>query len=150
VSLPHAPLAKAKQKQVMAVVTEKLLTPVGLRTLPEDDPNFHLWYAGIQYERDAAYHRGTIWPWLIGPYAEGVLRAGNFSGKAKQAARDALEPMIDFLQTRGLGQLYEIHQARPIDGHHPPRGCFAQAWSVAETLRVWALLHDTPKTGKAG
>jgi len=141
VSLPHAPLARAKQKQVMAVVTEKLLTPVGLRTLPEDDPDYHPWYAGNQYERDAAYHRGTIWPWLIGPYAEGVLRSGGFGAKARQAAHDALSPLVEVLQTRGLGQLYEIHQAQPIDGRHPPRGCFAQAWSVAEVLRVWAMIH---------
>jgi len=144
VSLPHSPLAKAKQKQVMAVVTDKLLTPVGLRTLPEDDADFHPCYAGNQYERDTAYHRGTIWPWLIGPYAEGVLRSGGFSAKARQAAHDALSPLVEFLQTRGLGQLYEIHQARPIDGQHPPRGCFAQAWSVAEALRVWAMLHREP------
>lgn len=141
VSLPHSPLARAKQQRVMAVVTDKLLTPAGLRTLPKDDAEYHPWYAGIQYERDAAYHRGTIWPWLIGPYAEGVLRAGNFSAKAKHSAREALAPLIDFLQARGLGQLYEVHQAQAIDGHHPPRGCFAQAWSVAEVLRVWALLH---------
>jgi predicted glycogen debranching enzyme len=145
VSLPHSPLAKAKQKRVMDVVTAKLLTPAGLRTLPEDDADYHPWYAGIQYERDAAYHRGTIWPWLIGPYAEGVLRAGNFSAKAKQEAHEALLPLVEFLQTRGLGQLYEIHQAQPVDGQHPPRGCFAQAWSVAEVLRVWALLHREEK-----
>lgn len=140
VSLPRSPLSKARQQSVMRVVTDKLLTPMGLRTLAADDPAFHPWYAGNQYERDAAYHQGTIWPWLIGPYAEGLLRAGGFSDQAKRDAAGAIEPLLSFMAGRGLGQLYEIHQAQPVDGQHPPRGCFAQAWSVAEVLRIHAML----------
>ena len=124
----------------MRVVTEQLLTDAGLRTLPTDHPAYHPWYAGVQYQRDEAYHQGTIWPWLIGPYAEGVLRAGGFSDKARRQAWSAIGPMLGFMQRRGVGQLYEIHQAQPVAGQHPPRGCFAQAWSVAEVIRVGVLL----------
>jgi len=150
VSLPRSPLAKAKQQSVMRIVGQKLLTPAGLRTLPEDHPAFHPFYSGGQYDRDQAYHQGTIWPWLIGPYAEGVLRAGGFTKKARQEAAAAIAPLLAFMQDRGVGQLYEIHQAAPPQGQstdtppeqrHPPRGCFAQAWSVAEVLRVLSLIE---------
>jgi glycogen debranching enzyme len=90
------------------------------------------------HERDAAYHQGTVWPWLIGPYAEAVLRSERFSASARRAAWQAIEPLIGFLLGPGLGQLHEIHDAEPP---HHPRGTMAQAWSVAEVLRVLRLIH---------
>ncbi len=143
-SLPDSPLPRTKQQQVLDAVTAHLLTPFGLRTLPEHDPNYHARYSGDQYHRDAAYHQGTIWPWLIGPYAEAVLRVGRFSQASRQVALEAVTPLLDFLAGPGLGQLHEIHEAQPP---HRPVGCLAQAWSVAEVLRVLRLIdegQDTP------
>ncbi len=135
-SLPHAPLPRTKQQQLLNVVTDRLLTPVGLRTLPVDDPAYHGRYTGDQFQRDEAYHQGTIWPWLIGPYAEAVLRVGKFSNKARAQAAAALAPLTQRLLSDGLGQLHEIHEADT----HRPVGCPAQAWSVAELLRAHQLL----------
>jgi predicted glycogen debranching enzyme len=136
-SLHHSPLPPALRKATLAAIKHSLLTPLGLRTLPADDPNYHAHYGGPQYDRDRAYHQGTVWPWLLGPYAEGVLRAGNFSAKTKIQVRALLQPLSDHLLGEGLGQLPEIVDAG--EPHHP-RGCPAQAWSVAELLRVSALL----------
>ena len=139
-SLPHSPLPMTKCKTIMDVVKQKLLTPMGLRTLPPDDPAYHHHYIGEQFRRDEAYHQGTVWPWLIGPYAEAVLRTGKFSAKARSAAHDAIEPLLSFMLGQGLGQLHEIHEADPP---HLPRGCFAQAWSVAELVRVLGLIESS-------
>ncbi|MEM9884108.1 MAG: amylo-alpha-1,6-glucosidase, partial [Planctomycetota bacterium] len=136
-SLEHSPLALPKRKAVIAEVREKLLTPVGLRTLPDDDPAYHPGYGGPQFDRDRAYHQGTVWPWLLGPYAEAVLRAGKFGRKAKAEAAGVMRPLLDRLTGEGLGQLAEIHDAA---SPHAARGCPAQAWSVAEALRVRVLL----------
>ncbi len=137
VSLPRSPLPLTKQRLVLKAVQEQLLTPFGLRTLPTDDPNYHGRYTGPPFERDKAYHQGTVWPWLIGPYAEGVLRVGKFSPAAKQQARQVITPLIQELTQRGLGQLHEIHEG---DAPHRQVGCMAQAWSIAEVLRVYTML----------
>lgn len=139
VSLPISPLTTAQQKKVMSAVQKSLLTPMGLRTLPPGDPNYHPWYTGSMFERDRAYHQGTVWPWLIGPYVEGHLRAHNFSTAAKTHARAALAPLLDHLMTNGLGQLPEIAEA---NAPHRPDGCPAQAWSIAEVLRVLLLIKQ--------
>ncbi|MFP4144837.1 MAG: amylo-alpha-1,6-glucosidase [Phycisphaeraceae bacterium] len=142
-SLPHSPLGRARQRQVLQAVEAHLLTPAGLRTLPPGDPHYHPHYAGDRFHRDKAYHQGTVWPWLIGPYAEAVLRVGQFGPGARKRAAAALDPLLSALVepegglNSALGQLAEIHDAEPP---HQPRGCFAQAWSVAEVLRVWSLL----------
>lgn len=145
-SLPHSPLPATKRKAVLAAIKAELLTPMGLRTLPAADPNYHPHYAGPQFDRDKSYHQGTVWPWLIGPYAEGVLRAGKFSKKAKAEAASILQPLLDRLMNEGLGQLHEIFDAIPTpapgsDGQHGPRGCPAQAWSVAEVIRVLTMIN---------
>jgi predicted glycogen debranching enzyme len=136
-SLPDTPMPRTKQVQMLASIRQHLLTPCGLRTLPIDDPQYHGTYAGPAFERDKAYHQGTVWPWLIGPYAEAILRVGRFSTAAKEEARAALEPLLQMLAGEGpysaLGQLHEIHDG---DEPHHPRGCIAQAWSIAEVLRV--------------
>jgi predicted glycogen debranching enzyme len=152
VSLPHSPLPVAKRKRVLAAVRDRLLTPVGLRTLPVDDPSYHGRYTGDQYRRDGAYHRGTIWPWLIGPYAEAVLRVGRFTNKARAEARAAISPltrtMSQWTPPVSLGQLHEVYEGNRSDwvpadhpsGGHRPVGTIAQAWSVAEVVRVWGMV----------
>ncbi len=135
-SLPHSPLPRTRQKQVVELVRDQLLTPFGLRTLPEDDPAYHARYVGPAFERDEAYHQGTVWGWLIGPYAEAVLRVGRFDDNSKAEARQVIAPLIERLMGPGLGQLHEIFEAQPP---HRAVGCIAQAWSIAELLRVWRM-----------
>ncbi|MEM1212517.1 MAG: amylo-alpha-1,6-glucosidase [Planctomycetota bacterium] len=146
-ALERSPLSLEKRAAVVGVCRERLLTPVGMRTLPVDDPEYRGVYAGQQFERDGAYHRGTVWPWLIGPYVEGLLRACGMSAAAKAEGRAVLEPLVERVSTTrhagGIGSLAEIYQGDPEggaeDGVWLPRGCPAQAWSVAEVLRVWRI-----------
>lgn len=143
ISLPHSPLSKIEQQGVLACVKARLLTPKGVRTLDPADPRFRPRYQGTLFERDGAYHQGTAWPWLLGPYAEGVLRVGEFAPAARAEARAALAPILDQLisPTNGeqgacLNQIAEIYDAT---APQRPQGCTAQAWSVAEILRVLLL-----------
>lgn len=139
-ALEHGPVDNDHRRKAVAACRERLLTPVGPRTLPTDDAEFHDQYLGDPFERDGAYHRGTVWPWLIGPYCESVLRVDNFSDDAKRDVQQTLAPLIDRLLGTDLpgamGTLHEIHE--PL-GSFTPRGCPAQAWSVAEVLRVLTL-----------
>ncbi len=137
VSLPHSPLSQRRQQQVMTAVRDKLYTPAGMRTLSPDDPRYHGRYDGSLFERDAAYHQGTAWPWLIGAFIEGWLRAHKFTDKSRKAARQMLQPLIEQMSHHSLGTLHEVY-----DGDEPqrPQGCIAQAWSVAEVLRAALLI----------
>jgi predicted glycogen debranching enzyme len=139
-ALEHSPVEPSHRRRVVAVCKERLLTPVGPRTLSSDDPDYHPRYEGDLFTRDSAYHCGTVWPWLMGPYCESVLRVGGFSDAAKREVMEAVSPLIRRLTTSGhpgaLGTLHEIHDAEPP---FAPRGCPAQAWSVAEVLRVLML-----------
>ncbi len=149
VSLPHSPLSRQQQLGVLAAVKERLLTPVGVRTLEPSSPHYRPRYEGTMFERDRAYHNGTVWPWLLGPYAEGVLRAGNFSPESRREALAAITPLIDTLvrtnpadlsQRTPLGGVAEVYDAEPDAlGNRRPEGCPMQAWSVAELLRVYVL-----------
>ena len=109
-----------------------LLTSFGLRSLAPDHPKFQGHYGGDVIERDGAYHQGTVWSWLMGPFVAAHLRVYG----DPQAARSFLTPILHHLSDAGLGTISEI-----FDGDPPftPRGCFAQAWSVAEYLRLWRL-----------
>ena len=133
VSLPSSPLNTAQQRAVVDICRSELLTPVGLRSLGPHEPGYTSHYCGGPRERDAAYHQGTAWGWLLGPFALAHFRV--YQDKA--AARRFLEPQLATLDLYGLGSLAEIY-----DGEQPftPRGCIAQAWTVAEMLRVWKLL----------
>ncbi len=135
VSLPHSPISKAIQRKVVDVVAEHLLTPAGLRTLAPDDTAYKSVYRGGPSERDGAYHQGTVWPWLLGPFVEAHLRV--YEDKA--AAKNLIVPLIERLSLQGIGFLSEIADAEPP---HAPNGCIAQAWSVAESLRLWKLLGN--------
>ncbi|MFN0131998.1 MAG: amylo-alpha-1,6-glucosidase [Phycisphaerales bacterium] len=136
VSLPDSPLRPEQQRGVLRSIKAKLLTPVGLRTLDPADPGYKPRYRGTMMERDAAYHNGTVWPWLLGPYAEAVLRVGRFSPESRAEAQAMLMPLVGQMQGPSLGQLPEVYDAEPP---HAPGGCPAQAWSVAETLRVMKM-----------
>ncbi|WP_432798372.1 amylo-alpha-1,6-glucosidase [Poriferisphaera sp. WC338] len=145
-SLEHSPLPLTKRKAIIETARQKLLTPLGMRTLAEDDPRFEPHYIGDQFNRDKAYHQGTIWPWPIGTFAEAVLRTGKFSKKCRREAFAIIEPLLDRLTQNGVGQLHEIFQAESIPDasapdSHKPVGCPAQAWSISETLRLLNLIE---------
>jgi predicted glycogen debranching enzyme len=133
-SLPFPLLDGDRARRVLDVVSRNLLTSYGLRSLAPSDPGYRGTYGGNQLQRDGAYHQGTVWSWLLGPYAEAVF---NVSGD-RQAAIDLLLPLADHIRDAGLGSISEIFEA---DAPHLPRGCIAQAWSVGETLRVLQLLE---------
>lgn len=138
VALPNSPLPRKRQAMVVEVVRRELLTPFGLRTLAPGDKAYRPHYVGGPFERDSAYHQGTVWPWLIGPYAQAVLRSERFSPKARQHVVDTLEPMVAQLMGAGLGQLHEIHDA---SAPHAAAGCPAQAWSIASLIHAMSLLR---------
>lgn len=138
VSLPHSPLEHAKQKAVVDIVEKKLLTPYGLRSLSPDDPRYNRVYTGAQANRDRAYHQGTVWAYLIGPFVEAYLKVHGSTENSKKQAAQFIEPLLKHLTDDGcIGQVSEIFDA---DHPHRPRGCFAQAWSVAELIRAYLLV----------
>lgn len=132
VSLPFPVLAADRAELVVRKVTEELLTPYGLRTLSPVDPRYRGRYEGDVSQRDAAYHQGTVWPWLMGPYVTAYLKTNGGSEEAKRHARELLQPLLDHLSDAGIGSISEIFDGDPP---HEPRGCIAQAWSVAEVIR---------------
>jgi predicted glycogen debranching enzyme len=139
VSLPHCPLSQQQQASVVDAVQGHLLTPYGLRTLSPVDPRYVPYYEGDPFRRDAAYHQGTVWPWLIGPFVEAYLKVHEFSPAAKAQCSQFIEPLLNHLTEDGcLGSISEIFDAEPPQ---KPKGCFAQAWSVAEVLRAWTLIN---------
>jgi predicted glycogen debranching enzyme len=133
VSLANSPLSRPQQEAVVEAVRRELLTPVGLRTLAPSDPNYHGRYFGPQMDRDAAYHNGTVWPWLLGAFLDAYLKVHDRSERAVAQARQWLQPLLDTMQHGCIGQIAEIFEG---DDPHRPVGCFAQAWSVAEALRL--------------
>ncbi len=132
VSLPHSPLTEAQQQAVVDTCARHLLTSHGLRSLAADHPDYVGRYGGGRRARDGAYHQGTVWGWLIGPFVAAHLRVY----RDPTQARTFLAPLLRHLNGHGLGSLSEV-----FDGDAPfaPRGCFAQAWSVAEVLRAWQM-----------
>jgi predicted glycogen debranching enzyme len=142
VSLPfdaahrEAPLLTPQQQDsVMNAIGRELLTSYGLRSLAPADPDYRRYYHGPQPERDAAYHQGTVWSWLLGPYVQAHLRVYQ----SPEQARDLLGAIANHLSIAGLGTISEIFDGDPP---HYPRGCIAQAWSVAEILRAWKTIED--------
>ena len=131
-SLPFALLTGERAEQVLAVVEKHLYTPVGLRSLSPEDLGYKPIYAGSLLQRDGAYHQGTVWSWLLGPYVAALLHVHG-PDLGRQKARQVLEALTYHLGEAGVGSISEI-----FDGQAPhlPRGCIAQAWSVAEVLRV--------------
>jgi len=138
VSLHHSPLSAERQKAVVDVCARQLLTSHGLRSLAPDETGYIGIYGGDAQKRDGSYHQGTVWGWLIGAFASAHLKVYG----DPQIARTFIEPFFRHLTEHGLGSVSEI-----FDGDPPftPRGCIAQAWSVAEIIRVW---HETTRIGE--
>jgi predicted glycogen debranching enzyme len=133
-SLTHSMLSRDHARAVVGKVQEHLLTPYGLRSLAPSDPHYRGRYGGGTAERDGAYHQGTVWPWLIGPFVTAYIKVNGGSELARRQAAEWLAPLRDHLADGGLGQISEIFDA---DAPHRPCGCMAQAWSVAEVLRAY-------------
>jgi predicted glycogen debranching enzyme len=134
VSLPHSMLPPERARSVVEKVQQHLLTPYGLRSLAPSDPQYRGRYTGGPAQRDAAYHQGTVWPWLLGSFVTAYVKVNGASDAARRQAAEWLEPLKEHLSDGGLGHISEI-----LDGDAPQRpcGCVAQAWSVAEVLRAY-------------
>lgn len=139
VSMPFTPLPPEKERRVVEKVGEYLYTPRGLRTLSPEDPEFHPFYGGPQLERDLAYHQGTVWPFPAGAYYLAHLKVNGDTPDAAKTVRGLLASMPDILREGCVGQLPEIYDG---GAPGPSKGCFAQAWSVGELLRVYEKLEE--------
>ncbi len=139
VTMPFTMLSPAQERRVVESVRRELYTPFGLRTLSPKDPEFHPFYGGSQRERDMAYHQGTIWPYPLGAYYLAYLKTHGNTARAAARVREQLGNMEAMLREGCVGQLPEIY-----DGGDPgpSKGCFAQAWSVGELLRVYEALEQ--------
>ncbi len=139
VSLPHSALSAQQQSAVVRIVTQRLLTPMGLRTLSPDDSRYRRKCGGSWESRDRAYHQGTVWAWLMGPFMEAYLKVEKAKPFALAQAKKWLERMDEHLSEAGIGYISEVFDGDPP---HNPGGCIAQAWSVAEVLRIKLLIAD--------
>ncbi len=133
ISLHHSILDSDKAERVFEIVQDELLTPVGLRSLSPSDPQYRGRYEGDVRGRDSAYHQGTVWPWLIGPFISGYFKVNGVNKTSRKQAKKWLAGFNDHLSVAGLNQISEVFDG---DAPHRPGGCIAQAWSVAELLRV--------------
>jgi glycogen debranching enzyme len=132
--LPFQLLDGERAEKVVALVEERLLTPLGLRSLAPGEPDYKPHYEGGVLQRDGSYHQGTVWAWLIGPFAEAWVRVRGSTTEARREAREKfLNPLLTHLEEAGLGHISEIADAEPA---YTPRGCPFQAWSVGEALRL--------------
>jgi len=149
VALPTEVLGRREEEAVVRTVERELLTPYGLRTLSPSDPNYKGRYEGDQQSRDLAYHQGSVWPWLLGPFIKAYVRVSEYQAQARSEALKLLQPIRRHLAEAGLGYVSEL-----FDGDAPqqPRGCIAQAWSVGEILRAYYedVLGKEPKDTLTG
>jgi predicted glycogen debranching enzyme len=136
-SLPMPLLDGDEARVALEAVGRSLLTSYGLRSLTPNDPAYRGTYGGDQVLRDGSYHQGPVWSWLLGPFAEASYRLTG----DRDSALAILRPIGDHLRDAGLGSVSEIFEGNPP---HLPKGCVAQAWGVAETLRVWRMLDPSP------
>ncbi|MCK4341037.1 MAG: glycogen debranching enzyme family protein [Phycisphaerae bacterium] len=145
VSLTHSPFPRPRQAAIVAKCARHLLTWCGLRSLAPDEHGYRRRYAGNPVKRDEAYHQGTVWSWLLGPYVIAHYRVHHDAARARRL----LEPLYEQLRAHGVGSLSEIFDG---DEPHTPNGCVAQAWSVAEALRAWWVTQAqrTPRKIKSG
>ncbi|MCO5124677.1 MAG: amylo-alpha-1,6-glucosidase [Rhizobacter sp.] len=143
--LPFALLDGERAAAVVAKVEAELLTPMGLRSLARSDPAYLGTYAGNPFERDSAYHQGTVWPWLIGPFVDAWLRVKGDTAANRKAIRErCLATLLAHREAAGLGHVSEIADG---DAPHTPRGCPFQAWSLGELIRALARTETEPQPG---
>jgi predicted glycogen debranching enzyme len=133
VSLPHSMLTDDKARKVVEKIEADLLTPVGLRSLSPNDPRYVAAYVGSPFDRDASYHQGTVWAWLIGPFIDAYRKTHGNNDHSEERIAKILEGFRQHMMEAMVGQISEIFDA---ESPYTPRGCAAQAWSVAELLRV--------------
>jgi glycogen debranching enzyme len=145
--LPFPVLSGPMAKAVVQVVEARLWTPLGLRTLDRSHPQYVGRYEGGVHSRDGAYHQGTVWPWLMGPFVEAWVRVHGHGDEARlEARRRFFDPLLRHLSVAGVGHISEIADAEPP---HAPRGCPFQAWSVGEALRLdLSVLVSTKSPGQ--
>jgi glycogen debranching enzyme len=134
-SLPYCPVSEKIRQLILKKAHEELLTPKGLRTLSPNDPDYKGKYFGNQAERDAAYHQGTVWPWLLEPFAEGLITVHQ--KEAIPVLENIFYNFDSGMCDYGISTIEEIADGDPP---HKPNGCISQAWSVAALLTIkWAL-----------
>ena len=146
--LPVSLLEGQHAKQIVDDVERRLLTPLGLRSLAPGEPGYSPRYEGDASSRDGVYHQGTVWPWLLGPFVDAWVRVhGNTAANRREARRRFLQPLLDHLETAGLGHVSEIADAEPP---FTPRGCPFQAWSLGELIRLdrEILAAPVPRTAR--
>ncbi len=136
-SLPYPLVVRSKAERILTVVEEQLLTPYGLRTLSPQDPQYRGRFEGGPEQRDSAYHQGTVWPWLFGPYVRACLRTRGRGADEIVRCRQLLEPILNSLNSGCLGQIPEVYDG---DAPHRPGGTPAQAWSLSEIR--WLLAKE--------
>jgi predicted glycogen debranching enzyme len=145
--LPYPLLRGDTARQVVDLVERILWTPLGLRTLEPGAPGYRPRYEGGVLSRDGAYHQGTVWPWLLGPFVEAWVRVrGGGTAVQSEARRRFLAPILEHLDQAGLGHVSEIADA---EAPHTPRGCPFQAWSVAEALRLDLQILTSGRGGRS-
>ncbi len=133
ISLPFILVNLEEARSILEKVRTLLYTPFGIRTLSPEDPDYCPYYFGDQYHRDKAYHQGTAWSWLLGPYIDCIIKIeGMELGRAE--AKEIIKNFIPHLEEAGVGSISEIFDAT---SPHYPKGCIAQAWGVGEILRVY-------------
>lgn len=133
-SLLYPLCGEKKARSIVTRVWKELLTPLGVRSLSPSDPKYQPVYRGDQWARDGAYHQGTVWAWLMGPFIGAYRYAYGRTPASEAVALHMMAPLLDHLTEAGLGQISEVFDGEPP---YQPGGCFAQAWSVAELLRLW-------------
>jgi predicted glycogen debranching enzyme len=143
ISLPYPLLTNGRARKVLQIIEERLYTPVGLRSLDPHHPDYRGRYDGDVWSRDSAYHQGTVWSWLLGPYITALVRFGGDNGRRK--ATQAINEFRLHLTEAGIGTVSEIFDG---DAPYTPQGCIAQAWGVAEVLR--AYVEDVYQVTSAG
>jgi glycogen debranching enzyme len=137
VSMPYSMLEKEQMKSILNIADKELVTPRGLRTLSPGNLYYKGVCTGTQEERDSAYHQGTVWPWLYGPFCEGWLRV--FGSQGVQKVKRLIFGLEAVMNEHGVSTISEIHDGDPP---HSPQGAISQAWSVGEVLRIIELLES--------
>jgi len=139
--LPYSFVKSKQAKAILATVESQLLTPLGLRSLSPDDPDYKPIYGGDVLQRDGAYHQGTVWPWMLGPFVEAWFKIHGSTKKTRAEAKALfLDPLEAHLNVAGEGHISEITDA---DSPHHPRGCPFQAWSLSAYIRIKTMIKGT-------
>jgi predicted glycogen debranching enzyme len=143
-SLPHRAFRQQFGEAVLKVVQDRLLTPFGPRSLAPGEAGYDGHYAGDSFHRDSVYHQGAVWPWLLGAYADALVNVRGNTPETRAELGDRIQPLLRHLNQQGcLGSVSEIFDGDPP---HAPNGAVAQAWSVAELLRIYAVTLE-PTSG---